>query len=405
MEPDDPLGDDEPHSRLLPPDDRLWRHPSEVVSLGVTGGPPARSGVPTTVVLVAAVAALAGAVLTAGLLAASGNLRHTVRVPLVERVVQASTSIPPEAAAGSPAVIAISHRLGPAVVGIEVEIQGVNRRIQGAGVMFRSDGHVLTNNHVVEGASRIVVVMSDGRSAEARLVGADPWSDIAVVKVDAGDTLPVATMGSAVDLNVGQRVVAIGGPAGRKEPLVEVGVVSALGRPLQRPDAPALLDMIQTTTPMDVAASGGALVDGAGSVVGIITALSPDGQARPPRVGLATPIDWARQVADQLLADGKVTHVWMGVEGGDLDAGTARDMGVGGGAVVTQVHDTSPAGDAGLQPDDVITSVDGLPVRSMDALRIVLRTHRPGDVLTLTIMRGADTESMKVRVAERPADT
>ncbi len=402
MEPDDPLGDDAPHSRLLPPDDRLWRHPSEVSAHGMTAAGGGHSGMPPKVWMVAALAGVCGALFAVGLIGVTGNLRRVQRVPVIERVTQRSDRLTPTMEKASPEVLAISRRVQPAVVGIEVGIDGIDRRIRGAGVMFRSDGHLLTNHHVVEGATRIVVVMSDGHRAEGSLVGADIWSDIAVVRVNNAGTVPVATMGSAAGLTVGQKVMAMGGPSGKEEPALEVGVVDGLGREVERPTGPALLDMIQTSAPVAVGSSGGALVDGSGAVVGIITAVGGDG-GRGASVGMATPIDWARAVAEQLLSTGKVVRAWMGVEGSDLSDEAARLLGVAGGALVADTSDGSPAGAAGLVADDVITSVDSSPLGSMGALRVLLRAHRPGDVVTLTVVRGAETKTMRVRLRERPA--
>ncbi|MGI8686825.1 MAG: S1C family serine protease [Acidimicrobiales bacterium] len=399
MEPDDPLGDEAPHSPLLPPDDRLWRHPSEVSAHGMPPTAGRRTGMPPKLWMVATLAGLAGALCAVALMGATGNLRRILRVPVIERVAQRSDSLASDTQKASPEVLAISRRVQSAVVGIEVEIEGIDRRIRGSGVMFRSDGHVLTNHHVVEGATRIVVVTADGHRAEGRLVGADTWSDIAVVKVDDNSTVPVVTMGSAGGLSVGQKVMAMGGPIGTGTPAVEVGVITALGREVERSSGP-LLDMIQTSAPVAVTSSGGALVDGTGAVVGITTALGARGSA-----SMATPIDWARAVAEQLLTTGKVVRVWIGVEGSDLDEEAARLLGVEGGAVVAQVRDGSPAGAAGLAADDVITSVDGAPLASMGALRVVLRAHRPGDLVTLTVLRGSETMSMEVKLTERPAQS
>lgn len=405
MEPDDPLGDDESHSRLLPPDDRLWRHPSEV---GANDGARTRgnwSGTATRVWVVALLAGLAGATCALGLMAATGNMRRILRVPVVERVVVPANSLSPDAGVSSPEVQRIGRLVRPTVVGIEVDIEGIDRKLGGAGVVFRSDGHVITNNHVVEGATRIVVVMADGHRSEGRLVGADVWSDLAVVKVTEDITVPVATMGTAAGLEVGQKVMMLGGPprAGAlNESDIEVGLVGALGREIERDSGPALLDMIQSDTPVPAAWSGGALVDATGAVVAITTTLSASGGGRAARAGFATPIDWARVVADQLLATGSVVRVWMGVGGGDLDAGTARAMGVAGGAVVTEVQEGSPAGDAGLQANDVITSVNSEPVRTMGALRLVLRAHKPGDIITMAVTRGQEARSVEVQLSERP---
>lgn len=405
MEPDDHLADDEPHARLLPPDDRLWRHPSEVSAHGLPSGRARRAAMPPKLWVVAILAGLTGALFTIGLMGATGNVRRVLRVPVIERVAQRSDSLAAGTDATSPEVRAISRRVQPAVVGIEVQVEGVGRRLPGAGVVFRSDGHVLTNQHVVEGATRIVVVTADGRRTDATLVGSDTWSDLAVVKVDDAVSVPVATLGSATALVVGQKVMAMGGPLGREEPALEVGEVDALGRQVERTGGPTLLDMIQTTVPVAATSSGGALVDGTGAVVGIISALGPGGQVRTTRAGMATPIDWARAVAEQLLATGRVERAWIGVQGSDLGPENALALGVQGGAVVVKVQEGSPAGAAGLVAQDIITAVDGAPLTSMGALRILLRAHHPGDVVTLSVMRGTAMQSVEVQLTERPAQS
>lgn len=403
MEPDDPLGDDAPHSRLLPPDDRLWRHPSEIDSHPPASGGRRGATVPARTWLVAGSAGLAGALLALAVVGATGTMRRTVHVPAVERVAVQTDLLGADAATTSPEVMAISRRVQPAVVGIEVRVEGIERRIRGAGVVFRSDGHVLTNLHVVEGATRITVVLADGRRPEGRLVGADHLSDLAVVKVDLDEALPVATMGSADGLSVGQKVMTMGGPVGREAPAPQVGEIDALGHEVLRRDALPLLDMIHTTAPVASTSSGGALVDGTGAVVGIITALGPSDLARSSRTSLATRIDWARSVADQLLESGRVARGWIGVEADDLSPADAEAMGLLGGATVIEVMEASPAAAAGLAAADVLTSVDGTRLTSMSSLQVLLRGHRPGHVVTIGFLRGAETHTARVVLAERPA--
>ena len=399
MEPDDPLGDEEPHPRLLPPDDRLWRHPSEVAGHGPVRTRRGGRGTPPLWV-VAALAGVVGALLSVGLMAATGNLRRILRVPVVERV-----AVPPGNASTAAGKAELAQRLGPAVVRLEV-ITGEAEPESGAGVVFRSDGHLLTNHHVVAGASRIVVVMADGHRSEGQLVGSDPWSDLAVVKVDDGGlAVPVAVLGSSSPVMVGQEVIAVGGEGGTaRSPAVAVGVVGAVGQQIDREAGPPLLDMIRTDAPVAADSSGGALVDSTGAVVGILTALTP-ASGGPDGTGYATPIDWARRVADQLMAHGRVIRVWMGVEGDGIDASTAAGMGVPGGVRVEQIRDGSPARSAAVAVDDVITAVDGVPVSTMGALRVILRAHRPGDVVTLALVRRATAMSVRVQLAERPAQT
>lgn len=410
MDGDEGLSDEEAHPPLLPPDDRLWRHPSEVAAHGLPidgddgadegdgAGPPSRRPGPPgpRLWMVATMAAVAGAVCTVAVVAATVGLRERVRtVPAVERVVlPASTLLPapgPEAAAG---VAELAERVRPAVVRLEVERDGAAGT--GTGVLFRSDGHLVTNLHVVRDGDAVVAVLSDGRRAVARLVGSDEASDLAVLEVGGWADMPTVPMGSASTLSVGQAVVTIG--EGRP---AWVSEVRALGRRLERDGGPALVDMIETDRPVTPGFSGGALLDATGAVVGIATAVDP--VSGGGGAGFATPIDYARSVAEQLVATGRAVPVWIGVEGTDLDGATAVQLGLGGGAVITAVRDASPAGAAGLAPADVITAVDKVPVASMAALRTLLRAHRPGDVVRLAVVRGGSRTTVKVRLAERPA--
>lgn len=400
MEPDDALGDDEPHSPLLPPDDRLWRHPSEVAAHGLPWEEPPPPRGPPPVWAVAGLAALVGALLTMGVVAATGGLRDRVRtVPAVERVaLQAGTlgSLPGgtvQPAVAQVAAAEVAARLRPAMVRLEVHRDGADGA--GGAVLFRSDGYLLTSHQVVRDAGRITAVSDGGRRAPAHVVAADPDTDVAVLKVEGWSGVATMPLGSAASLRPGQHLMTV------HHNQTVVCQVRSLGRRLERPGAPALLDMIETDRPVAAGSSGAALVDGAGAVVGLATTSDRNGSPEPGG-GFATPIEWARSVAEQLLATGKVVPVWMGVEGADLDAATAGRLGLAGGAMVTGVRPSSPAGRAGLAPADVITSVDGVPVASMSALRLLLRSHRPGHVVALTLVRDGRPRTVKVPLAERP---
>lgn len=272
--------------------------------------------------------------------------------------------------------------------------------ISGSGVAFRDDGHILTNRHVVDGASTVTVVAADGRSLPATVVGADPDTDVAVLKVDA--RLPAATLGTVSGLRVGQQAIAIGSPLGLSGgPSVTVGVVSALGRDFDPVDGPPLLDMIQTDVPISPGSSGGALVDSAGNVIGITTAVG--GTEIGSSLGFATPIDIAREVAEQLLQTGHVVHVWLGVRGEDLDPAMAKTLGVEGGALVREVSKDSPADAAGIKARDVITSVDGKKVSGIADVIISLRTHRIGDRVRVVVWRSGSALAVTATLKERAA--
>jgi len=395
---DEGPGDDEPVPPLLPPDDRIWRHPSEVGGHGpsrVEDEPPRRPAWFPGVALWA----LGGLLVGAGLAALSGIGRpaRQVPVPAVELVVAPGSvgpmTAPPEALVG------IADHLRPVVV--KVRADGARGPGEGTGVVFRSDGHVLTNHHVVDGARTVVVVMADGSQLGASVVGGDAETDVAVVKVrPPSPDVASAVIGSAATLRVGQMALALGAPAEGGRPTMAVGVVRALGLMVEAAGRPALPDMIQTDLPVTTAASGGPLVDAAGAVIGITTDLAGS-TPRDGRVGYATPIDAARDVAVQLIETGRVARAWLGIEGEDLDGPSASALGLSGGARVKTVTAESPASRSGLEAGDVVTSVDGLPVRSLSGLKALLRAHRPGGTVSLSIVGPEGPRSVRVRLGER----
>lgn len=390
-----------------PPDDRLWRHPSELPGHGApTSGTAATSADPgrneqrtRQLWLYAGVSAAGASVLTAALIIAVGmvDVRTAKVTPAVER--QLVRPQPTSLGAATPPVVEIADRIRPAVVQIQVQV--ADHTVAGSGVIFRTDGHLLTNFHVVDGGSAIKVVLASGRHLSGRVVGTDSDSDTAVVKIDGGP-FPVATLGTAKDLRVGQTAVAIGSPLGLAGgPSVTVGVVSALHRQVKnRPNGPTLVDMIQTDAPISPGSSGGALVDDNGAVVGITTVAASESGA--DGFGFATPIDLARSVAEEVMSTGKVAHVWLGVEGSDVDGATASGLNLDGGAMVAMVTPDSPAQRAGLNPHDIIVAADGTTVRSMGELVVVLRSRTPGEPVTLEVMRDGEHRTLRVVLAARP---
>jgi S1-C subfamily serine protease len=398
--PPDDGDDDDAFRALLPPDDRIWRHPSEVLHGVPAPEPPAavapRRGHHQTVA-VALASTLAGFVLAVGVLGATGAL--TPEPGLRETVVRETRAILPAATRASEAsVVRIAAEVSPAVVRIEVrgDLDG-----SGSGVVFRSDGHVLTNAHVVDEAERIMVVMSDGSTYEAERVGVDDVTDIAVVKVTRAEPFPTAVLGSADGLDVGQPTVAIGSPLGLLGgSSVTTGVVSALGREVDGPDGASLLDMIQTDAAIAPGSSGGALLDMRGTVIGITTAIAVS-QVGAEGLGFAVPVDLAVRIGSQIIAGGRAVHVWLGIEGRDLDVADAADAGLRGGAVVTEVSEDSPADEVGLLADDVIVALDGEPVPTMSALVVRLRERAPGDVVGLTVLRDGVELPVEATLQER----
>ncbi len=394
-EPLDPGG----FSTPLPPEDRLWRHPSELESSARRGAPARQEPPRAKPSFVTAISSgVLGAVLAVGAVLATGALRE--EQPIRETVVRETVApvfLPSRRSSGDE-VVRIAEEVSPAVV--RIEVQG-DQDGSGSGVLFRNDGHVLTNAHVVDDADRIVVVLADGSSFDAELIGADEVTDVAVVKVAGPAPFPTAVLGTAQDLDVGQPTVAIGSPLGLLGgSSVTTGVVSALGREVDSQEGPPLLDMIQTDAAIAPGSSGGALLDMRGTVIGITTAIAVS-QVGAEGLGFAVPIDLAVRVGTQIIETGEAMHVWLGIEGRDLDAATATDAGLKGGAEVNTVRRGSPAADAAVIAGDVIIALDDEQVPSMAGLVIALRDHAPGDEVVLTLIRQGELLDVTVLLEER----
>ncbi|MBI5382792.1 MAG: DegQ family serine endoprotease [Opitutae bacterium] len=269
----------------------------------------------------------------------------------------------------------------------------------GSGVIISADGYIVTNNHVVDGADSVSVSLDDGRELKAKVIGRDPKTDIAVVKVDAKD-LPAISFTESAKAEVGDRVLAIGNPFGIGE-TVTTGIVSAKGR---RPGLGLdYEDFIQTDAAINPGNSGGALVDIDGRLIGINTAiLTRSGGFQG--VGLAVPSDLVRNVVDQLVRSGKVVRGFIGVNIQSITPALAESFGLKdrNGALVADVTAGSPAAKAGLQDGDVITAVDGKTVNDAGHLRMVVSQTAPGTKLTLSVLRDGKTEKIDVTTGTAP---
>ncbi|MBK9179514.1 MAG: trypsin-like peptidase domain-containing protein [Acidimicrobiales bacterium] len=349
---------------------------------------------------VALAAGLTGALVVAAVVATTGGFATRV----VERQVIERQAVQPVAAATNPlgradGVVQIADAVAPAVVRLDVEAPAGAGR--GSGIVFRDNGYLLTNGHVVDGAVAITVVLADGRELPGSVVGSDALTDVAVVKVDA-EGLVTAPLGSADGLEVGETAIAIGSPLGLAGgPSVTVGVVSALGRRVATTVGPTFYDMIQTDAPIAPGSSGGALLDGTGAVIGITTAVAV-ADAGVEAFGFATPIDVARTVADDLIASGRAHHVWLGIGGTDLTAERAAALQTPGGVAIEEITAGGPAEAAGLLVGDVIVGIATDPVRTMGELVAALRHHRPGVTVDVTLRRGSDALNLAVVLGERP---
>jgi putative serine protease PepD len=388
-----------------------WGYP--LGPIGEPSSPPTRSGLGTTglLALVTATALVAGAV--------GGVVGYrSARDPLPS----AASLRDPGASLGTPVATAPVARPATSVAGIaarvlksvvSISVEDPSGSGTGSGVVLSADGFVLTNNHVVESAAKegtIVVSFNDGRTdLPARVVGRDPETDLAVIRVVGARGLTPAALGTSAGLVVGDAVVAIGSPLGL-DGSVTSGIISALDRTVRVPDetgttpSSPLFDAIQTDAAINPGNSGGPLVDMNARVIGITTAIATLGggaesQSGSIGVGFAIPIDAARTIAEQLIRTGRAAHPVIGVA-----AATVGQDGKGPrGAQISSLVPGGAAADAGLKVGDVITEVAGRRVLGVDQLIVALRGHRVGERVALTYVRSGDTRTARVVLQDKPA--
>jgi S1-C subfamily serine protease len=289
-------------------------------------------------------------------------------------------------------------RVGPAVVHVTCMREDGRSAGQGSGVIFTPDGYVLTNHHVVSKAARITASLTDGREVEAALVGGDPATDIAVLRL-AANGLPHAELGFSAGLRVGQIVVAIGNPLGFTC-TVTAGIVSALGRSLRNTSGSLIDSVIQTDAPLNPGNSGGPLVAGDGKVVGINTAMIGSAQG----ICFAIGIDTAIWVATRLMRDGKVRRSRLGLSGQTVPIDTRvrrfHALTVASGALIAGLEPDGPAKHSDLMVGDVVVALDSEPVSGVDDLHRLLTEDRVGRPVTLKVLRRATVREIVVTAGE-----
>jgi S1-C subfamily serine protease len=304
----------------------------------------------------------------------------------------------------SQAVIRSSQRVSPSVVKIDVygRLAGegsLRPTGSGSGFLFTPDGFILTNSHVVHGAGDLDVTDSDGQVRKARLIGDDPDTDLAVIRLDVVGLKP-AVLGSSRHLKVGQLVVAIGNPLGFQA-TVTAGVVSALGRSLRARSGRLMDNIIQTDAALNPGNSGGPLVDSRGEVVGVNTATILSAQG----LCFAIAIDTAKRVASQLISHGKVRRSYIGIGGQNIDLSRRLtrhfDLPAGKGVLVTAVEEGSPAQGADLQEGDVIVGFEGSPIETLDDLHRLLGEEKVGAASVLMVIRRSEKLYLRIIPAER----
>ncbi len=334
---------------------------------------------------------------------------------------QAAAPIPPTvSAARRTPIVVVAHNVLPSVVNIQTEATIRRREVDpffdpfgffgggnqtytslGSGFVWSSDGIIVTNNHVVEGASRVSVIFSDATQHSARLIGVDPDSDLAVLRIEAKN-LAAAPVGTSADLMIGETVVAVGNPFGLSG-TVTTGVVSALGRSVpSKEQGRTFTDFIQTDASINPGNSGGPLLNIEGKVVGINTAILGNAQG----IGFAIPVDRARKVIQDLLRYGQVHSAWLGAVTATITPEEAKRLGVRAtrGALVSRIFGGSPAQAAGLRPGDVITAVADRPVDSREAFATYTATIPSGQPVQLTVIREGTPRAITIRPTDPPRD-
>jgi S1-C subfamily serine protease len=293
------------------------------------------------------------------------------------------------------------------------------RRLLGSGFVIDKSGHIVTNFHVIEGAQRIAVSFSDRDSVEARVVGSDPSTDLAVLKVDVDSRgLMPLRLGNSDGVRVGDSVVAIGNASGL-ERSATAGIVSAVHRPLRTPNDFTVDDAIQTDAAIWSGTSGGPLVGAGGRVLGVSTAMDNSSAGATTGLGFAVPVNTMRDVASDLIGQGRVEHAFLGVDAQPIDADTARlfDLPVKRGVMVVRVYQGSGAHRAQLRAGtddvvvagesyrvggDIIVEIDGAPVAGAEDLRDAISAKKPGDKIDVTVYRGDEERSVVVTLGPQP---
>ena len=303
-------------------------------------------------------------------------------------------------------IVAAAKKVGPAVVGItnKAYVRDFFNRVElrergtGSGVIYDKNGYIATNNHVIEGASEIIVSLPDGRTVKGKVLGADAATDLAVVKIDAKD-LPVAVFGDSDTLQVGEPAIAIGNPLGLEfRGSVTAGVISALNRSIEIGERK--FQLIQTDAAINPGNSGGALVNSEGKVIGINTLkLSGTGIEG---MGFAIPINSTTDITSQLIQYSKVKRPYIGISGMDLNEQTAKANNLVVGVYVKSIEDFSAGEKAGIKIGDVIIEADGQKITKMDELNKIKNSHKIGDEMKIKVNRNGQEKDLTITLGEQP---
>ncbi|MCJ7708645.1 MAG: trypsin-like peptidase domain-containing protein [Anaerolineales bacterium] len=335
--------------------------------------------------------------------ATSAPVLPAPQAQVIPASIDINTAVTQAAAEVGPAVVTVVNHLPPQTSFFG---QPAEATAMGSGVILSSEGYIVTNNHVVDGAESLEVILADGTHIPAQLIGVDPFADLAVVKVD-GAMPAVAVWGNSDTLEPGEAVIAIGSPLGDFQNTVTVGVVSATGRSIDTGSGYQMEGLIQTDAAINHGNSGGPLVNLAGQVVGINTLVvrgSSFNQAVAEGLGFAIASNTARAAVDQLVANGYVSHPYLGIRWQAITPETSSGQGypVEYGALLNEVEPGGPAAEAGLRAGDILTDVNGQAIDANNPFINLLFKHQPGEVVTLGVLRAQEQIQVQVTLTERP---
>lgn len=367
------------------------------------------------VAVVAGIAGLSGAVIGGAAVYRAVQFRSSLP-PAIQQVIPATNTNPTQSFTLNTTDIQTTitqavQKVGPAVVTVVGTIPGqttffgqsADQTVSGSGFFISDQGYIVTNNHVVEGTNSVNVILSNGSQEKATVVGTDQYNDIAVLKTD-GKVPAVAALGNSDVLKPGESVIAIGSPLGDFKNTVTVGVVSATGRSIDTGQGYQIEGLIQTDAAINQGNSGGPLVDLAGQVIGINTLIvrNTGSGAVAEGLGFAIPIDTAQAVAAQIIQKGYFAHPYLGIAYQPIapDIANAYNLPVQWGVYVTRVASNSPASKAGLQQGDIITRVGSVELDETHSYLNTLYTYKPGDQVSLSVIRNGKTIEMQVTLGE-----
>jgi S1-C subfamily serine protease len=403
---------------VAPPTPRSWYEgdaPPEA-----PGRPPRQGGAVGIVIAAALGAAVLSSLGTFGLLRATGALDREAATVAPVGQGQQTTQPQPVSIDESSAITRAAERASPAIVTIAVSgavrdpndpFFDIPQSGVGSGVIFDANGWIITNKHVVTGARTLIVTLEDGRTFDGTVYGIDTLTDLAIVKVEASG-LPTAVIGDSSTAKVGQLAIAIGSPLGTYTNSVTSGIVSAFGRTIQVQDGTVIRNLIQTDAAINPGNSGGALLDSAGSVIGINTAVAQTAEG----IGFAIPINIARPIMQQALAGQELARPWIGVFYVPITRAVAEDNGLpvdrgawisardSNGQAIEPVVPGSPAAAAGLRGGDIVVAIDGTEIDRDSPLDDILTQYAPGRTVALDILRNGERITLTVTLGTRPSD-